>query len=556
MNDILQYCKKIKVESSEKVLGTKLFSAKQVLADIVEEINYKGRIKPYVENNLLIDARKIALNILPLCSGKNKEELKNLLNSSTRMHRACKLHDFGETEVFNLEVESDNEMDHNYVVFTKRYTPLLVSNSHAAIVSREMGIPAVVGTQEATQKLKENEIITVDGFSGKIYKGKVSENIQKEVLPMVETKIKIKVTVDLPSFAERASHSKAKEVGLTRIEGIISESGKHPFYFLQKDKIKDYEEIIFEGINGIAKYFEEVWVRTSDLRSDEYSNLEGAPKEKEQNPMLGMHGIRFGLKKPSILKAELNALKRVSEKGKRIGLLLPQIISVEEVMEVKEVLKEIGFLDAKIGVMIETPASVQIIRELCEEGIDFISFGTNDLTQYTLAIDRNNEEVQYIYNEMHPAMLHQLEYVIKVCKEFGVESSICGQAGSKKEMVDVLFNFGIDSISVNADAAQEISKFVAELEGKSEKEIKQGEERQIKEVEEEESSENIQEEIVEKPIEEIDSKEDNLGQEKELIEESEEEPINEIEEEIKYNQEENEKIKQEEKPNNNVLDIF
>ena len=337
--------------------------------------------------------------------------------------------------------------------------------AHAAIVSREMGIPCIVGTREATAKLKEGEIITMDAYSGKIYKGKISETKQKEILPVTaQTKTRIKVMVDLPTFAQRAAKTGIKTVGLTRIEGIIAESGKHPNYFLQKNKIKDYEEIIFIGVNEIGKYFEEIWVRTSDIRSDEFNNLDGAPKEIEANPMLGMHGIRFSVKNPEILKAELKALQRVSQQKVKIGLLLPQIISVEEVKQVKQALREINFSDAKLGVMIETPASVQIINDLCEEKINFISFGTNDLTQYILAIDRGNEQVQHLYNEMHPAVLRQLDYVIRVCKKYNVETSICGQAGSKKEMVKFLVEKGIDSISVNADAAKEISDYIKKIE--------------------------------------------------------------------------------------------
>jgi len=337
--------------------------------------------------------------------------------------------------------------------------------AHAAIVSREMGIPAIVGTQEATTKLKEGEIITVNGFTGNVYKGKISETIQKEVLPVTaKTKTKIKIIVDLPTFAERASKTQIKQAGLVRIEGIIAESEKHPNYFLEKNKIKEYEEIIFEGVKKISEYFDELWVRTSDIRSDEFQNLEGAPKEKEANPMLGMHGIRYGIKNPEVLKSELNALKRISENQKKIGLLLPQVISVDEVKKVKEFLKEINFPDAKVGIMIETPAAVQLIREFCAEGIDFISFGTNDLTQYMLAVDRGNQQVQELFNERHPSVLYQLEYVIRVCKRNNVETSICGQAGSEKEMVKFLVEKGIDSISVNADMASEIAKYIAEIE--------------------------------------------------------------------------------------------
>lgn len=337
--------------------------------------------------------------------------------------------------------------------------------SHAAIVSREMGIPAVVGTQEATSKLKEGEIITVNGFTGKIYKGKVSEKIEKEILPVTkETKTKIKVIIDLPSFAERASKTNLREVGLVRIEGIIAESGKHPNYFLEKKNFQDYEEIVFKGVKKISEYFDELKVRTSDIRSDEFQDLEGAPKKVEANPMLGMHGIRYGLKNPEILKAELRALKRVSETGKKIKIILPQVISVEEVKKTKKIMDEINISNVKLGIMVETPASVQIIKELCEEGIDFVSFGTNDLTQYTLAIDRGNEEVQGIYDEMNPAVLKQLEYVIRVAKRNNVETGIDGQAGSKKEMAKFLVERGIDNISVNPDAAKEISDYVAELE--------------------------------------------------------------------------------------------
>jgi len=338
--------------------------------------------------------------------------------------------------------------------------------AHAAIVSREMGIPCVVGTEKATQILKDGMIVTVDGFRGKVYEGKTEGlKVEKvEIKPIVETKTKIKVMVDLPSYAERASKTGCKEVGLVRIEGIIAESGKHPLYFLNEGKIHEYEEIIFSGLSKIAKYFDNLWVRTSDIRTDEFRNLEGSPKEIEANPMLGMHGIRAGLKYREILKAELKAISRLGEEGKEVGILLPQIISVSEVKKVKEILKEINAENLKLGVMIETPASVEIIEDLCKEGINFISFGTNDLTQYTLAIDRGNADVQSLYDEMHPAVLSQLEKVIRVCKKYGVETSICGQAGSKKEMAEFLVKLGIDSISVNADKAFEISSFVKELE--------------------------------------------------------------------------------------------
>lgn len=339
--------------------------------------------------------------------------------------------------------------------------------SHAAIVSREMGIPAVVGTGNATTKLHDGQVITVDGSNGKVFEGK-GENKSIEINPIVPTKTNIKVIVDIPDYAPRAAKSLSKGVGLVRLEGIIAACGKHPAKFVKDKNMKGYVEVLSKGLNKIAQHFEEVWIRSSDLRSDEYMNLDGAPKDTEGNPMLGDHGVRFSLRHPEILNAELTAVKEVADEfpHKKIGLMMPQIISVSELKEVKRIAREEVNIpkNVKIGIMVETPAAVLTIDKFCEEGLDFISFGTNDLTQYTLAIDRNNGDVQYLYDELHPAVLRSLATVISTCKKHGVETSICGQAASKPEMAKFLVKAGINSLSVNADAAQKISMTVAEVE--------------------------------------------------------------------------------------------
>lgn len=340
--------------------------------------------------------------------------------------------------------------------------------SHASIVSREMGIPAVVGTGDATGKLEDGMVVTVDGNVGKVYEGR-SESRKAEIEPITEqTKTKIKVIVDLPDYAERAAKSESKSVGLVRLEGIIAASGKHPLKFVKDGKVGDYISLLTTGLKEIVKHFEEVWIRSSDIRTDEYRNLIGASKEVEGNPMLGDHGIRFSLRHPEIVKAEFQAIKEIADEfpEKKIGLMAPQIISVSELQEMKRIAKSEVFVpkNVKIGIMVETPAAVQLINKFCEEGIDFVSFGTNDLTQYTLAIDRNNSDVQYLYDELHPAVLHSIAYVIRRCQKYGVETSICGQAGSKPEMAKFLVKNGIDSITVNADSAAKISKVVADVE--------------------------------------------------------------------------------------------
>jgi pyruvate,water dikinase len=370
------------------------------------------------------------------------------------------------------------EMTNPDMVVTMQRASAIVTDeggitAHAAIVSREMGIPAVVGTENATQILEDGQEITVDGSNGKVYLGR-AENKKVEVLPIVHTKTKIKVLVDLPQFAERAAKTNADGVGLVRMEGLIATAGKHPLYYQKEGKLEDYKKMLMEGFGKIAENFpgKEVWVRTSDIRSDEYSHIEGAPKEIERNPMLGFHGIRFSLKNPDILRAELGAMYELAKRGLKFGVMFPQVISPSEVIEAKKIMKEMGMLghqNVKVGAMIETPAAVVMIKDLCDVGIDFISFGTNDLTQYTLAIDRGNEDVQYLYNELDWAVRKQLSRVIRECHSRNpkVETSICGQAGSNKEMVEYLVKCGIDSVSVNADMAHEISLLISQLEGES-----------------------------------------------------------------------------------------
>ncbi len=338
--------------------------------------------------------------------------------------------------------------------------------SHAAIVSREMGIPAVVGTDNATQTLKDGQEVTVDGFTGRVLAGK-GEAKQVTIEPIVPTNTTIKVIVDLPEYAQRAALSQSKAVGLVRLEGIIASIGKHPAWFVTEQKIKEYVAALFEGMKTIATPFESVWFRTSDVRSDEYATLAGAPEDKEANPMLGNHGIRFSLQNQDILEAEFTAIKELSDEfpNKTIGVMLPQVISVDEVQDAKAIFANMHMpKNVQFGIMIETPAAVQIINDLCEVGIDFVSFGTNDLTQYTLALDRNNEHVQHLYDEMNPAVLNSIRYVIRRCKKYGVKTSICGQAGSKPKMAAFLVQEGIDSISVNADAAKNVSEVVAQIE--------------------------------------------------------------------------------------------
>jgi pyruvate, water dikinase len=350
---------------------------------------------------------------------------------------------------------------------------------HAAIVSREMGIPCIVGTEHATEVLKDGQEITVNATHGIVYGGKVEIKVEEKPISSGEhgetiiTATEVKVIMDLPDVAVRAAQTGADGVGLVRLEIMIANSGVHPAEFIRQDKDEDYKNMLKEGIGKIAKAFlhKPVWVRCSDIRTDEYRNLQGGDKEpKETDPMIGWHAIRRLLDEPRILKAEFQAIKELHDEGlSNVGIMLPFVITVDEVKAAKKIMREMGLepcKDIDFGVMIETPAACWIIEELCREGISFVSFGTNDLTQLTLGIDRNNSRIAKLFDEMHPAVLGEIAKVIKVCRRHGVKTSICGQAGSRPEMADFLVHQGVDSISANVDAVDEIRLVVARTEKK------------------------------------------------------------------------------------------
>ena len=180
--------------------------------------------------------------------------------------------------------------------------------------------------------------------------------------------------------------------------------------------------------------------------------------------MLGWHGIRRSLDQPEIIKAEFRAIRELQEFGlDNVGVILPFVIHPDELLHAKELAQESGLVphrDVDFGIMVETPAAALRIEDFIEHGIDFISFGTNDLTQLTLGVDRNNALVQKHFDEMHPAVIDLISYVITTAREAGVETSICGQAGSYPSMVRRLVRLGIDSISANIDAVQKIREVV------------------------------------------------------------------------------------------------
>ncbi|MEM4780964.1 MAG: phosphoenolpyruvate synthase [Halalkalicoccus sp.] len=352
--------------------------------------------------------------------------------------------------------------------------------SHAAIVSRELGVPAVVGTGNATTVIEDGQQITIDGERGSVETGRALDEPEPEPVEAVrpETPVKpmtateVKVNVSIPEAAERAAATGADGVGLLRIEHMILSLGQTPKKFVAENGEKAYVDEIVGGIRTVADEFypRPVRVRTLDAPTDEFRQLEGGEDEpREHNPMLGYRGIRRSLDRPDVFEYELRAFRRLYEMGyDNVEIMFPLVNDASDVHAARRLLERAGIdTDRRSwGVMIETPASALSVEGMAEAGIDFASFGTNDLTQYTLAVDRNNENVADRFDELHPAVLELIASTIETCREYGVKTSICGQAGSKPRMVQHLVNTGVSSISANIDAVRDVQHEAKRVEQK------------------------------------------------------------------------------------------
>lgn len=349
---------------------------------------------------------------------------------------------------------------------------------HAAIVSRELGTPAVVGTKKATKLLRDGQVVTVDGEKGIIYEGAVAAPAAAApaaapaaaaATPVI-TGTLVKVNVSLPEAAQRAAATGADGVGLLRIEHLILGLAKTPGWYIEHDAEEEFIAELYGGIKTVLDAFpgKPVWVRTLDAPTDEFRNMEGGEEEPfEHNPMLGWRGIRRDLRSPEQFRLQVEAFKRLWAAGyDNLGVMFPMVNHPNEFTQARAMMKEWGVdvENATLGVMIEVPGSALMVEEFIQAGIRFASFGTNDLIQYTLAIDRNNENVADMYQPKHPAVLRLIDYAIGVCRENGVECSICGQAGSDPEMVTWLVEHGISSVSANIDAVPRIREAVARKE--------------------------------------------------------------------------------------------
>lgn len=352
--------------------------------------------------------------------------------------------------------------------------------SHTAILAQAKGIPAVVGTEKITLEVKSGDFLIVDGLEGLVVVNPDEETLHdyrdrqeayqhytQEVLAQAHLPAD---TLDGHSVAVGANMEMAEEVGSILSYGAES-IGLFRTEFLYVTR-KDFpgEEELLENFKTVVTRMEgrPVTIRTLDLGGDKFaSHMEGS-LTAENNPALGLRAIRFCLKEKELFKAQLRAILRASAFG-RVRIMFPLISGVGELLEAKEVLKEVeAELDRngqeydknlEVGIMVEVPSAVTVADMLAKH-VDYFSIGTNDLIQYSLAIDRINEHVAHLYQPLHPAVLRMIQQVVESGHAVGIPVAMCGEMAGDQRVVPLLLGLGLDYLSVNALAVPRVKQVV------------------------------------------------------------------------------------------------
>lgn len=354
------------------------------------------------------------------------------------------------------------------------------SNSHTAILARTMNIPAVIGLGELFDARYDGKPAVLDGFTGTVYiepdeatllemEQKRRADLERKAL-LEQLKGKENVTKSGRKIKVYANIGEAADVG-----AVLKNDGggiglfRSEFLYLENDTFPT-EEQQFAVYKQVAENMagKKVIIRTLDIGADKQAGYFGL--EKEENPAMGYRAIRICLTRTDIFKTQLRALYRAAVYG-NLSVMFPMIISVQEIQKVKEIMEEvreelkesgIPFKEKlETGIMIETPASVMISRELARE-VDFFSVGTNDLTQYTLAIDRQNPKLDEFYDPHHPALLKMIEMAAKSAHAEGIWIGICGELGADLELTEEFLGMGIDELSVSPSMILPLRKRIRE----------------------------------------------------------------------------------------------
>ena len=347
--------------------------------------------------------------------------------------------------------------------------------AHAAIVSRELGLPCVVGTESATSILKSDQIITVDGSQGNVYKGLI-EMTQKvsRVRRRIKTNTRMYVNLADPDLADSIAKRNVDGLGLLRAEFVVAHIGEHPRYMLDNGRGQEWSDKLANGILKFVSAFDPrpVVYRTTDFKTNEYKNLKGGEKYEgdEENPMIGYRGASRYINEPDVFHLEAMAIKAVLEKYSNLKVMIPFVRTPEEMASVKKLLEKEGLSrddGLQLWMMVEVPSNVILLDEFLDVGIDGVSIGSNDLTQLTLGVDRDNAKLESVFDERNAAVMKSLKKVITTANKRGVTSSICGQAPSfYPDLTEKLVEWGVTSVSVSPDMIDQTRDIIARVEKK------------------------------------------------------------------------------------------
>ncbi|HEU4759006.1 MAG TPA: phosphoenolpyruvate synthase, partial [Dehalococcoidia bacterium] len=353
---------------------------------------------------------------------------------------------------------------------------------HAAIVSRELGVPCIVGTGNATQALSDGRLVTVDGARGRVYEGRAEvrlawaaeEKKRRAAVSHIKTKTKVYVNLAEPDLAERVAKQNVDGVGLLRAEFIIADHIKeHPRLCIDEGRPQDFTDKLAGGLLAFAKAFypRPVIYRTTDFKTNEYRGLKGGEKyeHEEENPMIGYRGASRYIRDEEVFRLEVEAIKRVRAEYPNLWVMIPFVRTPEELAGVKALMERFGLVrspEFKLWMMAEVPSNVFLLDRFIDVGIDGISIGSNDLTQLILGIDRDNARFAVEFDERNEAVMMALERLVTGAKARGVTVSICGQAPSDyPEVTQKLVEWGITSLSVNPDVIDKTREIIARAEG-------------------------------------------------------------------------------------------
>ena len=386
--------------------------------------------------------------------------------------------DIGKVKVGDVLVAEITTPD--YVPAMKRAVAIVTDRggrtAHAAIVSRELGIPCVVGTGKAMATLKDGQIITVDGATGRIYDGKlvITAPVRNKTRGKIKTRTKLLVNLAQPELAERVASRDVDGIGLLRAEFMVAQIGEHPSYMISQNRGNEFVDKLAQGLITFAKAFHprQVLYRTTDFKTNEYRALKGGEKyeEVEENPMLGYRGATRYITDIDTFKLELEAIKKVREQYKNLWVMIPYVRTIDGLAQTLKIMADEGLKrspDLKIWMMVEVPSNIILLEKFIAVGIDGISIGSNDLTQLTLGVDRDNARLAQIFDERDEAVMLSLERAVKVARSMGISCSICGQAPSVyPEITEKLVEWGITSISVSPDVIDQTREIIARAEAR------------------------------------------------------------------------------------------